>query len=279
MLSAVSCTSATACTAVGSGVTNFSSPPPVLRWNGSGWSIERSAKPVTSMDWSFAGVSCPSATNCVAVGSLETTAGRSIALAERWDGSSWQVTPIPTPGRRSRSSELTAVSGTSPTACTAVGDYGMDPVSGFGFSLIERWNGSKWMIQPAPKASRYLNGVCCTARRLCTAVGVDATTPGGVVTVQPIALRWAGGGWSLSEAPSGFGASELLAVSCATAHACITVGDANEGSGPSSPLGGQWDGVRWRGPETPGAPIQRRSTRFPARPGRCAPPSATSGRS
>ena len=62
----------------------------------------------------LAGVSCPTATACTAVGA----AGRT-ALAERWNGSAWTVQAIPIGA--GTSSHLSAVSCTGPNACTAVG--------------------------------------------------------------------------------------------------------------------------------------------------------------
>jgi len=223
VLGAVSCTSERACTAVGVGT---KAGTPVLRWNGTSWSIQQTVSPVPSAGWSFAGVSCPSATDCIAVGFWATNS-RSGALAERWDGASWYVLSVPSP----RSGVLGAVSCTSAAACTAVGYYG------HGFPLIERWNGSSWSIQRAPAASSTLTDVSCTARTLCTAVGTDYKTG------QSIAIRWRGRGWSLSQAP--YGGTDINGVSCTSARACAWVGDYDPASGPTGPVAGRWDGTRW----------------------------------
>jgi hypothetical protein len=66
VLIAVSCTSATACTAVGSGNTRVL----VERWNGETWSVQPTPKPAGSSDSVLMGVSCTSATACTAVGFL-----------------------------------------------------------------------------------------------------------------------------------------------------------------------------------------------------------------
>jgi hypothetical protein len=172
-LFAVSCSSARACTAVGG--FEDSSDPPVIRLSGTVWSIQRTAKPVASRGWLFNAVSCPSAADCMAVGASQTRSGRPAALTERWNGSSWQVLPVPTPMSRTRPSFLSDVSCTSPNACTAVGAWGR-PAPGTEtprFGLIERWNGSMWSIQRAPKRSWLLSAVSCSSLRLCTAVGYD----------------------------------------------------------------------------------------------------------
>lgn len=69
LLEGVSCTSATACTAVG----YSAGPVPVtlaMRWNGTSWTLQPTADPTDaqSSDRQLEGVSCLSATACRAVG-------------------------------------------------------------------------------------------------------------------------------------------------------------------------------------------------------------------
>jgi hypothetical protein len=68
--SAVSCSSATACTAVGSRAASLSSPGFTLaeRWNGMSWRIQHTILPNGAASTTFTGVSCASATACTAVG-------------------------------------------------------------------------------------------------------------------------------------------------------------------------------------------------------------------
>jgi len=100
LLSAVSCTSAMACTAVG-----FHT---IERWNGAEWAIQRSP----GIRGSLAGVSCATAHACTAVGE-----GIKGAVAEHWNGSKWVIQRTPRPARRT----LAGVSCTSARVCTAVG--------------------------------------------------------------------------------------------------------------------------------------------------------------
>src|SRR5690242_15468802 len=125
-LSAVSCTSGRACTAVGSHAASLSSTgfPLAERWNGTRWRIQPTKLPTGAKSAGLAGVSCPSATACTAVGSTPgTTPDTSVNLAESWNGTSWRVQAVPAP-KGSTSSLLSGVSCTSPNACTAVGNYG-----------------------------------------------------------------------------------------------------------------------------------------------------------
>jgi hypothetical protein len=89
---------------------------------------------------SLNGVSCSSATACIAVGSTSTG-----TLAERWNGMQWAVQPTPDVAGAS----LSSVSCSSATACTAVGDV-LSSASGNRVTLAERWNGTTWAIQPTP---------------------------------------------------------------------------------------------------------------------------------
>lgn len=106
----ISCTSSTACTAVGETI-NLGTQTLAERWNGTQWSIQKTPATEALLD----SVSCTSATTCIAVGmaNLKT-------LAESWNGTEWttQTTPNPT---GSTYNELTSLSCTSSTICTAVG--------------------------------------------------------------------------------------------------------------------------------------------------------------
>jgi hypothetical protein len=66
----VSCTSKTACTAVGSFSYSSGSGPLVQNWNGAKWSVTPAPNPAGGIG-SFNAVSCTSATACTAVGSAE----------------------------------------------------------------------------------------------------------------------------------------------------------------------------------------------------------------
>jgi hypothetical protein len=144
----------------------------VETWNGTDWSVQDT--PVLTGD--LTGVSCVSATACVAVGTalsptltpIESPTG---PLVERWDGKVWSVQRPPNPSG-ALTGTLEAVSCTSQRACTAVGRAG----TGLGSrALAERWNGTSWIIQHAlaPTGARgsHLGGVSCVTTTTCVAVG------------------------------------------------------------------------------------------------------------
>jgi hypothetical protein len=101
---------------------------------------------------------------------------------------------------------LSGVACTSSSACTAVGG------SNSG-TLAERWNGTRWTIQPTPNPAMAfqitLDSVACPAPRFCTAVGdygVNAT--GDRLT---LGLQWRGTG----QGPQHSAAPPQPGVSCA----------------------------------------------------------------
>ena len=67
-LSSVSCRSASSCYAVGVASTASATKTLVEHWSGSHWSIVPSASPSGASSASLNGVSCPSASTCLAVG-------------------------------------------------------------------------------------------------------------------------------------------------------------------------------------------------------------------
>ena len=114
-LSAVSCTAANACTAVGYRDDGGTHTPIVERWNGTSWSLQ--STPSVSGPGELWGVSCSSATACTTVGWHGTPTASTLAM--RWNGSTWSVQSTPSsPGGVSK---LFGVSCPSAAACTAVG--------------------------------------------------------------------------------------------------------------------------------------------------------------
>ncbi len=228
-LAGVSCTSSSACMAVGYPVGSGSASPVAEQWNGSEWKLQTPPAPSgrkgSAKESALSGVSCTSASACTAVGNYHHSPGKAEAFAERWNGIEWKTeVPIEAP-ESGEGSPLQGVSCTSPTSCTAVG-YTKNN-SGFTVPLAEGWNGTEWFIQSTPnngQADRYLNSIACTSSAACTAVG-DYTSASGAVL--PYVTRWSNGEWSLQEAPgvSGSSQSDLYGVACMGARECETVGN------------------------------------------------------
>jgi len=111
----VSCVSETDCLAVGASNAGTLAE----RWNGEDWTIQATPNPAGKAMAGFTGVSCTSASFCVAVGFPFDSAGNPVAtLAERWNGKSWAIQPTPNPAP---GSGFGGVSCTSASFCVAVG--------------------------------------------------------------------------------------------------------------------------------------------------------------
>ena len=232
LINGVSCSSATACTAVGSYIDSTGGNVALTeRWNGTSWSIQSSPNPPGG-GW-FNAVSCTSATTCMAVGYSENSQYHFVPLAERWNGTSWSIQTTPLPGGAEQG-DLNDVSCSSDTACTAVGGLGIGADS--SGPLVESWDGTDWSIQTTAKLPnpRSLNGVSCTSATACTAVGSRAS--GGTLVE-----RWDGVSWTIQPTPIlGLGGT-FEGVSCVSNTACTAVGY----TGGDAALAEHWDGVSW----------------------------------
>jgi hypothetical protein len=234
-LTGVSCTSATACTAVGWYVDGSGTRHGLAEgWNGTTWSLEAVPDPPGAEGVNLNFVACSSASSCVTVGGYNSS-GVEVTLAERWDGRTWTVQSTPNPSGSQYFSFLAGVSCTSSTACTAVGGSDVG-------ALAERWNGTKWSIQSTPSPGQFpqLYSVSCTSALACIGVGVYTDPSTG--NALPLAEQWNGTKWSTQSIPSPTGSqnSFLNGVSCLPTAACTA-----DGGSDGSTLAEQWNGHSW----------------------------------
>ncbi|HEV2374622.1 MAG TPA: hypothetical protein VGS19_20985 [Streptosporangiaceae bacterium] len=250
-LTGVSCTAATACTAVG-GYSLRTRPYPdrtlAESWNGTSWTIQSTPDPVRHDG--LAAVSCTAADACTAVGSYSDSSGEQHTLAEAWNGTAWTVQGTHQPTGVSASS-LTGVACGTVDSCSAVGwsNYSSADQSGVPRTLALTRTGTSWAIAavPSPHGSpgAQLGAVSCPAPHTCVAVG-------------SVAEVWNGSGWKLLRLarPSGATAVNLSGVSCVARNACTAVGSYQDSSGHQLTLAESWDGFGWRvqsAPSPPGA--------------------------
>jgi len=234
-LNGVGCSSPSACTAVGAYIKKSGDFRPVAeRWNGIRWTIQRTPSPGGAQGDFLAAVSCPARLACTALG-FSHGSGTPLAMAQRWNGSSWRVQRTPSPAGAAES-QLSGVACTSPSACIGVG-------TGANKALAERWNGTRWSTQPIPTvAGASLSAVSCTSPSACIAVGMS---PSGT-----LAERWNGTRWTIQPIPNPAGAhgSGLLGISCTSASDCMAAGayfTTASQSSPVRPLTERWNGTRW----------------------------------
>ena len=212
MLNAISCTSSAFCVAVGSSGADIL----VETWDGSAWSLTVSNPHPANPQNELHGVSCRSATSCVAVGFTS-------------DG----TTPAPS------SSRGTARNGRSRRARTRASARhtrrrlvrrrgllhrggGRTVTPNAARPLIERWNGSAWKVAPGPvpvAVASGLSGVSCVSITFCMTTGSG--------TGRTLVETWDGSAWSIRQGPpvpAGF-SDDLADVSCPSATNCVAVAD------------------------------------------------------
>jgi hypothetical protein len=274
--SGVACTLAIRCMAAGGYLTPSATGATLAAsWNGSGWRQRATASPPGS---ALSDVSCVSASDCMAVGSINGSS----TLAELWNGSTWRVTK--TPARPAGSQEY-GVS-CKGSQCLAVGRS----------MLAELWNGSGWQVEKLPLPSPFYSGeltdVSCATASYCLVTGFYFTAVqsnsssfaelwngtkfrllrppgGGLNTVSCLSTSfcltltgsaaeiWTGKGWrttSTFRGSFGFGPG-LVALSCVRTSACMAVGNYLGSGGPQLIEGFNvaewWNGSSWRRLTTP----------------------------
>ena len=211
--------------------------------SGCGWALQGTPDPPAR---SLAGVSCPSSDACIAVGD-SAQSGTDPLLAERWDGTSWEVLPSPETPADATASHLEAVSCTAPDACIAVGSYDKDSAATPTVPLAQRWDGDGWSVldtpippdAPSGTMASYLSDVSCTSASACTAVGYYITSAGTFGLIE----RWNGSDWSIQPNPDDVDNNQLNGVSCTGDQECLAVGSAGD---TGEAFSERWDGSAWQ---------------------------------
>jgi hypothetical protein len=143
-INGLSCASPSSCAATGNGDTvavagRTRSWSFLETWNGQRWAVAKWTGPKGSPG--LGGVSCATATNCVAVG----TAANAASLA--WNGTKWLAGGVPSAGK-GLIDTFEDVSCPKAGDCVAIGEYGQ--MYGTAASLLAgRWNGHSWKLGKA----------------------------------------------------------------------------------------------------------------------------------
>ena len=187
--------------------------------------------------------------SCVAIGAYAASRGVSEGLAEMWDGANWtlmKTAPVPAAGTM-----LAGVSCYAVRDCVAAGND-LNSNTDAWLTLAEVWHGSAWKAQQTPQATGSivddLQGVSCTSKSECTAVGYYINGNGvGDSLGATLAEAWNGSAWAIAPTPNpgGLDVGDLESVSCASANACTAVGYFYRDSGNDKTLSEGWNGSEW----------------------------------
>jgi hypothetical protein len=193
-LGGVSCTSTTACTAVGS--EEYSNPQLqgsstellVETLSGGTWTLTDNTNPTSLSNAALSAVSC-TPTLCEAVGSFTGSDGTQ-ALVESGSGSTWNaVIDLEPVNVGAVGSVLTGVSCFTATQCTAVGSY---TTTSQELTLGATLTGTTWTsvtgMDPVGETTTGFTGISCVPSSLdCEAVGDGTNTTG---LNQPFASQY-----------------------------------------------------------------------------------------
>ena len=266
-LSGVSCTSNTSCVAVGSetpqtSANGFDRYTFVEVLSDGAWTpvgpfpyphcLSTTGKPFCAGSGGILvtmhGISCTSATTCVAVGEDKVKAKESSSGKGVFQGVAYTLTGSPSAaGNWKPSYDLTAtpqynvtvaaVSCTASTTCVAVGSTtvqtfeGTTPVYSVR-PLAESLSDGSWAdispSDPSVASSATLAGVSCVSNRSCDAVGSYAGSTGQGTRTGALAESLSGTSWTpttdLETTADGASSAGLTAVSCTGVAACEAVG-------------------------------------------------------
>ena len=219
---AVSCSSASHCTATGDTDINGTIGPATFVSTDGGSSWTTAGIPAGTINRFIYSLSCPSVQACVGVGSQLSTSGSPPIpfIIATIDGGAMWTTQTP-PAGITGIGVLTSVTCPSPSVCLAVSP-GTSPY-GSGAStpyVIGTTNGgSTWVSESPPSGAGSLDSISCPTTSTCTAVGaVTWNTP------IPVLLQTDDGGttWAIKSVPAGI--AELAAVNCSSQSNCTAVG-------------------------------------------------------
>jgi hypothetical protein len=215
-LAGVTCTSASACWAVGSGRdANGDDVGVVVRVgaNGVPGAAQRVAGPVAygaSQPLSLRAVACSSASACVAVGTAANSGGAVVPIV---DGHAGKAQPV------ADTASLTDVACRPGGACVAVGGgttetrKGVTAAVGAVVPIAQGTAGTAEQIQ----STGTLSGIDCAGAATCYAVGSMFVSGAGAVVPIPGTTA----GTPAQVAP------DLSDIDCVNAHSCVAVGTVN----------------------------------------------------
>lgn len=215
----------------------------ILRWDGVAWHPSPAAELPVRQN-SLQAIAASPAGELWAVGEASTGGPNPSTrpLAERWDGSSWDLVPVPAlPGDA-------GFSGVAVVSASDVWALGWRFRNGVSSTLMEHWNGSAWTVVPTPSRPGQTTVMRAISAASATEVWAAGYTspdshPGGY---RPIAERWGGTSWTASFPPPLPRRSLLLGVAALAPGQALAVGQGVlVTNGGEVTLIERWNGTSW----------------------------------
>ena len=175
-----------------------------MHWDGVQWSVVPSANP-SSVGSVLNAVAAISANDVWAVGQQQGKPDQiPRPVVERWDGSSWQVTPSPSLPNGALGGGWSGVAALSATNAWAVGSYALkNPID--SHPLIAHWDGTHWQnVVANPDTYGELNSVAAAGVNDVRAAGSLLTGPAassGNGQRVPLVEQWNGATWQIATTP------------------------------------------------------------------------------
>ncbi len=224
------------------------------------WTVEKTFNPQSEQDNNsfFDGVSASEPDDAWAVGAFQAeSTGEFTGLAEHWKGSEWAPAPIQEPA--GEQAQLMAVDDLGSSNAWAVGiryPSGIEANPGFtSRTLIEHWNGSRWMIVPSPNSatgkedSDTLSAIAGSGPDDLWAVGNAYNQQ--TATIELLFEHYNGVEWSLSRTPTQAGQIQSAYGVAATSSQNVWAVGTQTTTESVETLAAHWNGTQWSLVRTP----------------------------
>ena len=175
----------------------------IEHWNGTRWDIIPGPSQGTTSD-TRRGIAAVSAWDIWAVGDRHNP-GRNVyqTLIEHWNGATWSIIASPNVGPNSNT--LYGVAAISKNNVWAVGSSYDNVKTSASQTLIEHWNGSKWLVVSSPNANAGMNHSSLSSVAALSAHNIWAVgnyLDGSNNTVLTLIEHWNGAQWTIVASPN-----------------------------------------------------------------------------
>lgn len=209
ILDAVSCRTASECTAVGTYGTDtmsvYHSYPVAENWNGSEWTFTKLPMPPAGTTIAVTylnALSCAAAGQCVTTGTYTADTHAQDAFSIVQGSKGWTDYPVAAPKPvNAISPNILSTSCVTASWCMGTGTY--QSLSNY-HALAEVWNGKSWTLSAVGDSAQpatTLSWASCTATSSCMTVGTSGSTPPTLTPSYTLAESLSGAKWSIVPTP------------------------------------------------------------------------------